>query len=1556
MKGAYFRESTVYNAQTFCLQPSKKRKISIASKADFLEESSEETELEPPHLSLLPSQTSTPGSPLQYEGATYNTASREDADQREECKSFKQKCEEDSNSNGANVVAEPEETSQGLEATGSLSIVSESQIEIQTEMDVLTSSADMVSDKSSLAAPPEPVPHPASLEPVPQPVPEQTENPKWNIVLSNDDFDTVVDQLTMSGSSSQENEEDSVKEETMLAGSSTSGTEGQGVAPAKTKMKLTIRRPRKCTSTKRLSETDNQSGSRRRRKKLPETDKQSDSGRNKKNSVADEGLKESASKPRRTKKKKEEGKEQHVSPPEPSSRESANKSNVTSPPKKKSHNAGPGKQLVLHINRSVTTEDNETSGERPKGRSKKQKPNVEDQSSEPKLSMASCEKKPKGRPRKHKSEEDEPSNGCSESLATSEKKPKGRPRKYKREEAQPSNEKKPKGRPRKRKREEAQPSNEKKPKGRPRKRKREEDDPSNGCGELSTSNEKKKLGRPRKRKCVADKPPSEYSESKLSPADIELEHQVSEDSGYPSSSINSRSPTDCVLTSPIILKSSADFLQEESFQENSSPILRDSNFGICKSETDGVSDIIGSQGLEASQGEAETDYCLLLRGMQPGFGENVGMEPVPSASQNLFQELDLLLNQDANLFDFDRSSSIKLESSSEVDEILRSPSVSSCLKDLQLSGALPCSDSLQPDQQSNTVQPPDFNETVTASDIRSVESDQLVSDPLAVQSSVESDQLGSSTNVSGDSTTSGVDSNCTQKGTVVNSSRCKRKPDLPTHPPSVQSKSGRRLKRTWKLCSDVDTDLGRAIKLSTEDVCKNVVPEKNIPDTEEETNSDNSKNALGSSHPELSSTNVPLSAGTGKVSCDPTVDDTPAKGDSSAVNSMDKLFVDLLSTSVSREVHEVKDRNPSDKSPLTGSTLRNENTRSSDKGTNQLESTDCVRSSVAELLRAPLRKFKLKLKRHCVKPPNQSCSHGSRPDNEVVELHVPSSKDPAVVIDINEPLPVINTVYSCVKESVDGDTMEESLPDEELNSASVVTSLEESESGGGENMSKEEKGVSAGENNPHQVFTFNGLIPSEKLSLFGGKKISGGGGGMFSGRIGSIFAGSDPSQTVTNGSTYAVPHIANTETTNLKYHPNSTGGLQSTSTPSASRKQKSNLPHSSSLSMSLDSILKEMGEVKDNSSIAPVSNKEKTCRASDFKFSIPARKAPKLPEPANIGTACFKKGKTLFGEIQYNSPSAYRASLANSAISDLILAPLNVSETLDEELKGESLFASNLTDSDVKDDHQPTDALLTTCKEVQDGVTHGETEEDASQLSFEELDEACDSKDKEPDVPPVVQNHERDGIVVSKRFETKLFKEPASPPVIKKIHLSIGEKEGNELEEEEDCISLFPHDDDDLFGGDIDEEPLTNFFAKCTKVTKSTGTGVTNQTQIKKRSWEFRQGHSPPPLDGGGFESSFVPARMPYKSHQVSRWVADQQKRMKVTPSQSSRPMHQVLTSSSGRLPLIRLSLRGGGLLNPWGPSSGGNSHGVPHGNAAPIQDSASAAPGAFLATNLPQG
>ncbi len=1617
--------------RTCILQALKKRKIGTTSRAFFLDESDEETEpeIEPQHLSLLSSQTS---SPLYQEATTPSATTREDTDRSDVSRSSQQECEELS-SEGVKPVTDPKVALEGVEAPGSLSILSGSQIDIQIEMDVLTSSADMENGKV-----------PPALEPVPETAAgigstsagqSPMEAAKWHIdpslvVVNNDDFDTVIDQLSLGD---QESEGDTTKEGAKIVGYSEPGAEGQDrglVVPTKTKMKkLSIRSPRKYAPMKRLSKSDFLSGNRRRRK-LDKVD---------------------ASKVRR--RKKNEEKEGSACPPGPSSAESASESNEPAP-SKEDHKSGAEKEVM--IGRAVKAGKKREVMKRSKTRRRKCDLDVKDPFSytgEPKHSLAANEKKPKGRPRK-KQHEELPSH-CSEdekvAISTSDKKPKGRPRKKKnietetlvecsedeelatrekntkrarrtrkklpsdcsedeelvvsdkkpegkkrnmeteplnefseaeavvisdkkpkerprkkktevnklpndRSEDEVSREKKPKGRPRKKKiqvnklpsdcsEDEAVAGKEKKPRGRPRKHKPDEcreplamdekktkgkrrnqgkeDHPSNSCGESATNIEATAKGRPRKRKReeerpsdssepVAkkfrkpgkrkseDKPPSERSELKLSPVYTNFEHQVSEDSGYPSSSINSRSPTDCVLMSPINMKHNVDFLQEDSFQETSNPILYDSNFGISKPETDTGSDTETCQGLDISQGEAGVEYSSLLHGIQPTFGGSTEIE-----SSAILYDLDLLLGQEPTIFGFDSNPNMKLESSSEVDDILRSPSVSCCIRDLQRSGALPCGDSPQPNRESHTGQPPNF--IATATPVSVPLSSELVSGSQIAESSSEDCRSSDIIKVSNDSNPSCVDSTGSQKDAVVNSYHRRRKPALPILPPSMQTKSGRRLKRSWKLCSD-DPDLEMVLKRSTEDACKNEAHEKIMTDSKEKSTSDEYECKLDTLHPELCSTNAPLSG----IACKQAMENTAAKGDSGSANGMEELMTDL-SLSTGQETREPKDENF-----LTSSTLRN---KDGDKRGGHSEITTSVKPR-ASGLKASLRTVKVKLKRRCAKALclNYShCSGGSRP----VSDGPPSSNAPPPV---GEPV-----VHSSLSENVGGADEEQPTAAENLCSTNAVVShtSPEKKSEREDMPSREEK----------EVFTPNGLIYSDKKpSLFNRQKTSDGGvssGGIFSSRMGSIFA---DSQTVATSGNYIMPQVTSDGITNLKSRLNSAPSreLHNRTTPSAAYKQKSH--STSSLSMSLDKVLKQTGEVKDSSSVV------NTVRASEFNSSLSSsRRLQNLPGASGTDTtSSFEKGEVALGRIQYNSPSAYRASLGSSAISDLILAPLNVGETLDEELKGESLF-----DSDTKDDCRTTESLLATSMEAHEmrGETHTEI---ASQHIFDEPTEAYGRKSKPADVPPPTKN--LDDIESGRGDRIETFKESKSPPVLRKIHLSGMETEGEEVMEE-DCISLFPRGDDDLLGGEVDEEPLAKFYAKCPKLTKSSGTGVANKG---RRPMESHQGYSPPPLDDGGFGSSFEkrPTVVPLKSQQVSQWVADQQKR-KTIPSQAPRPH---LLSITGRTPLIHLDVKGGGLRNPWGPSSGGNSHGVPHGNAAHIQANGSASPGPFVATNLPQG
>ena len=171
----------------------KTRRVSTASRVFFLDESDEETEpeIEPQYLSLPSSQI------LHREGAASSAAAKEDIDQSKVCRTSQQEGEELS-SEGVKPIGGLENTLEGVEATGSLSILSESQIDIQREMDVLTTSADTENGKTS------PAPELAAGTAVGMGSAtvgqSQAGAAKWNVdagllVVNNDDFGTVIDQL-----------------------------------------------------------------------------------------------------------------------------------------------------------------------------------------------------------------------------------------------------------------------------------------------------------------------------------------------------------------------------------------------------------------------------------------------------------------------------------------------------------------------------------------------------------------------------------------------------------------------------------------------------------------------------------------------------------------------------------------------------------------------------------------------------------------------------------------------------------------------------------------------------------------------------------------------------------------------------------------------------------------------------------------------------------------------------------------------------------------------------------------------------------------------------------------------------------------------------------------------------------------------------------------------------------------------------------------------------------------------------------------------------------------
>ena len=1330
----------------------------------------------------------------------------------------------------------------GLESTDPVPIISGSQIEVETEMDVLTSSITDVVHEESLSAP--------VLASAPVPALAHIENTKSDIsdpntlVLHSDDFGIVVDQLVVNSSSSQDGDDKYVEqsctknsaEEVQL---DMSGVNGRNTsASAKTQLKCSMKQPRKKVPVKKSPKSDKQSGSRPRKRKSSLMEQPSDN----------------ISKPR--KKLRKEPKKNTTSPLQVSS-ETQCESNETSLPSKKGRQSAARKRLKP----PTTTSESPT-----------------------------IVKRPRGRPRKHK--------------------------------------------------------------------------------------------------CNATEHPKLCDETKLSLTISETEQAASEDSGYPSSSANSRSPTDCVLTSPIILQNSNGFLHAESFQETSSPILHDSSLGVSKSETDIGCEITGSQMLGITSSPAETDYSL-LHDMQPGLGvgENEEMEAMPSSTQNIFQDLDMLLSQDLNpdqFFDLNGNSNQKMESSNEVEDILQSPSVSNCLKDLQLAGALPSCHSSQVDEtghikdlqlagalsndSSSQVDEPAHN--VQPSDSSG---QRVTADHLPDEASVEIDKLAS------DSKTGVPPHTGSRPARKIIVVQRRKKSTHSKPPPLVRSKSGRQLKRTWKLCSDKSACPEKAQVDSAKKVyadSDNKLLKKELSEEKETTYSNDVRQDDPSVHP--TDLREHPSAGVLTVSCELTSSDVPGIGDSVAVTECTEELMGGFLSSTSQKTPkdpvclEPKDEITSDDNPQTDIVGTN-STLTSSRRTIQEKMSRKLNVTTTEMclpqprtLDCTLRDFELKLNRHAVESYlSNSSSSDVQPDGDVADL--PSSNTSPLVNAMKEPVPVkaadaMSVLKPSFKKGKDGDSR----------------------------SSKTERIIGAHDMDPCQVHMFNRVVPDQKKSLFSGNRTPAGSifNNNLGGRIGSIFASTGSSQATSGSSSFAVPHLANAatddKTTSRSSQPNSndlpssSSVVSPSSTGVSSEQKKDPLPLKTrnSLSMSLDTILKQMGEVKDdNSGPASAPKKKKPVHhRRPPEFSSPTAsvlKAFKAPDPSKAhqwnatenetgATSHMERARAVsFGEIVYNSPSAYSTSLASSAISDLILAPLNVGETLDEELKGESLFATNISDSNAKDSHPVEGTKVATQGEGlldRGGEAQMETGESISQLPFEEQGEgkACDNNESQPEVPPAAPNPETGEAVVSKREGEIEMKESESPMVMKKIHLSVADEE-MEGDEMEDCIDLFPDSDDDLLGDDdVGDEPLAKLFSKCSKPSPAK---TENQTQVKRTSSEVHKGyHSPIPQDDGGFESSFEkpPALMPYKTQQVSMWVADQQKRMKF-PSQSVFPPPSHLYGTGGKVSLLRHS--GGSLMNPWGPVCHGNSHGIPHGNCTHPHDNGSASSaGAFVATHPPQG
>ena len=973
---------------------------------------------------------------------------------------------------------------------------------------------------------------------------------------------------------------------------------------------------------------------------------------------------------------------------------------------------------------------------------------------------------------------------------------------------------------------------------------------------------KKQRGRPRKLKPCKDKAPVPGNETKLSPCISEVEQSVSEDSGYPSSCTNSRSPTECVLTSPIILKSEVDFLNEESFQEVSSPILRDSNLSTSKPDVD------GSQILEANPSTAETEFKLNL-GMESGFtmGESMGMDVAQSSTQNIFHDLDMLLGQDLNpdqLFNLDGNSDSTLGAADEVEDILRSPSVSSCLKDLQLAGSLASTEVVQPMQLFSSTQP-------------------ASTEHLPVDKSSESSQLAPNKKVSESDNTAKVDS-CNIVANESSRSMTESEESVPAIP--LKSKSGRKLKRTWKLCTEKEKDTEAEDLNPVEKPIRRVIRivKKKTSCAKETTGRLSQKEPRVCPGEPPSAVPPPPVKGTGE----------PMEGGSDAVTMNTETSASGLTQSLAhgeQMCQNIKKRVTSVTHPRP-STLATDGPCVKKPGADQPEK-DRKLSAVktTALATSPsLRSFKLKLKKHSISGnTGSSCSSESyRPDGDKAGL--PSSNTSPGVNAMKEPTPV-----------------------EEVNPEGL-SSVAES----GREEEKASK-VSKRDVESSQVFTFNGFLPPASVSdknhlLFSGGKTPP--SGIFNrglGRVGSIFANAETSNGPSSNKTVSVSSL-NNQPSSLNSQPNS-----NTATPQAVAdtpptttslsKHKLRLPSSNSLSMSLDTVLKQMGGKKESKSKTRLIHKKALHLYGAMESSSSSPCGRKDPAPPLEGP------KVIFGEIQYKSPPALNTTFADSAISDLILAPLNVGETLDDELNGESLFATNATDSVEVD--QSKDKL---CRE-----------EVASTPAVKEQgqDENMDDRTNQFGLRPGVDH------TGESEVRPKVKKEVVSPPMMKMIRLSVADKD-QQGDEMEDCIDLFP-DADDLLGEDVGEEPLAKVFVRSTRFSSGAVSGLKGKKDLP----HSRRCHSPVPLDDGGFKSSFdkAPAAVPFKSQQVSQWVADQRKRRESFPTKTP------LTASASSP-----TLGSGGRLLLKTPSSllvskrVGNSH---------SQDGG--CPNSFMATSLPK-
>ena len=940
---------------------------------------------------------------------------------------------------------------------------------------------------------------------------------------------------------------------------------------------------------------------------------------------------------------------------------------------------------------------------------------------------------------------------------------------------------------------------------------------------------KRPRGRPRKKKLTAStKQPSLSNESKLSLNINELEHSISEDSGYPSSGAHSRSPTDCVLTSPIILNDNVNFLHEEAFQEISSPILHDSNLGASKAETDSGFDIPAAQILEVGQNESDFN---LLQGIQQDFSMcgNIGNQ---TATDNIFQDIDMLLNQDINpdhLFGLDENSDTQLGSANEIDDILRSPTVSSCLKGLELAGALPSDHSCQTGETGKSTPCLELNQPATSSEMQGgdfTETSHLTSD--------------SNVNEGGDLSQGG--SRYKRKVVVKSSSQHTNKASCPLLDAPMQSKSGRKLKRTWKLCLDQDFSNGGGLPAKSPAAVNSATTEESPAGSTQAT-----------SHDHLIVNSLPVSsADQGSSETAPvTVTLSPPKKRKRVVVRKSRTAVpaasDLLPPSKPQAVGDQPC--PESRSEAAGDDHLNSAsisggcagviTSSSSEGVHCDGGEKSLMSRTDDLSKSKLttRTFRRRLSRQS----HQQHSNDVKASCDGSPVTNPLAANPLAMNLSDTKLSTASTPATTAsapaKEPVNAGSIGHM-------STSMDRTIEDA-------CYKRDVSITTGGTDRFKGFSFN--PPSTSVKNQPLKKS----GTIFSlgGRMGSIFA-----------STYA-PSSAHTAAPDGQLTPNLASGSQG---PGGQLSTSKPPPH---FSMCLDDVLKQMEKGKD--------------RSSKILCDLKNRNELVCPSVPSDSTITGFVATSLPGSGSKSGPLAYSASRGNSSVSDLILAPLNVGETLDEELNGESLFAANLADPNSKEGCQNKANLLKSkLYEGAADIAQSRTEQSVSNQA------GGDAKGKVLEGLPVLTEQCNTGESKLQKNERKSLQ---SPPLTKRLLLTMIDEEVKVDDDMEDCISLFPNcDDDDLLGGEdcFTVKSPVKLSAKATKASQSAPSLV----QPKKISFPHHVSPrvSPVPLDDGGFESSFEkpPARMPYKSQQVSHWVAEQQKIIKTVSPVVGGPAH----------------------------------------------------------------